>query len=140
MADVAAEGDRMLAHPMRQPARGGEGLYPLRRLGDAEVSLAVGHLRDLDAQHARRGEGIIDIPARARGTEAGDVDAGRREALGYIAGDVDPDEMEGNAFGARPAQRRQPVADLLEGDAEAILEDVDVIAGPLGGVAEELIG
>ena len=45
-----------------------------------------------------------------------------------------------HALGARPAQRRQPVADLLEGNAEAALQDLDVVAGRLGRVAEQLVG
>jgi len=65
VTDVAAERNGVLTDAMRQPASGGEGLGALRRLGDAEIALAVGHLRDLHAQHARRRKGIVDVPARA---------------------------------------------------------------------------
>ena len=48
--------------------------------------------------------------------------------------------MEGHAFRAGAAERGQAVADLLEGDAEAVLEDVDVVARLLGRVAEQPVG
>ena len=79
--------------------------------------LAVRHPRELHAKHARRREGVVDVPARAGGAEAGDVDARGREALRNVAGDVDADEVErarlrrpaGGAWsgGGRPARRRR---------------------------------
>ena len=44
-----------------------------------------------------------------------------REALGDVAGDVDAHHVERHALGAGLAQGGQPVADLLEAGAEAVL-------------------
>ena len=42
---------------------------------DAEKARAIGHARHLHPQHARRGEGVIDVPARTGRAKAGDMDA-----------------------------------------------------------------
>ena len=55
-----------------------------------------------------------------------------------LPGDVDADHVERHALGARPAQRRQPVADLLEADAEAARRAVDVVALGLRRLEERL--
>ena len=46
-----------------------------QRAGDAEVGGAVGHLRELRADHARRQEGGVHVPARAGAGEAREADA-----------------------------------------------------------------
>src|ERR1700682_1572698 len=84
----------------------------------AEVGGAVGHARDLDAQQARRHEGCEQVPLGAGPAEAGEADPRRAEPLGDVARDVDADHVERNPAGARSAQRRQPVAHLLEAHAE----------------------
>ena len=48
--------------------------------------------------------------------------------------------MQGNAFGGRPAQRGEPVADLLEARIEACAEPGDVVTELRRGGEERRIG
>src|SRR3712207_7428635 len=54
--------------------------------------------------------------------------ATRRELLGDVAGDVDAHHVEGDPGGARAVERRQAVAHLLEAGAEAVAEQLHVVA------------
>src|SRR4029077_9427959 len=94
---------------------------------DAEVGDAVGHARELDADHPRRHEGLEDVPPRARAAEAREADPRAAEALGDVAGDVDADHVEGDALCAWAPECRDPMAHLLEADPEATTDHVDVV-------------
>ena len=73
-------------------------------------------------------EGREHVPARAGAAEAREADARGAEALRDVAGDVDAHHVEGHALGPGPPQRREAVADLLEAGAEAVPEQLDVVA------------
>src|SRR5260221_9862806 len=88
--------------------------------GHAEVAGAVRHFRYLGADPAGREEGGVNVPPRARSAEAGEADPGAGEALGDVARDVHPDEVEGDAVRSRLAQRGEALADLLEADVETV--------------------
>ena len=110
------------------------------RPGDAEVARSVRHLTHLNAQHAGCGKRVIDVPARTGCAKARDVDARAAEALRDVSRDIDSDEMERHAFGVLPAQRRQPVTDLLETRAETMLEDIQIMARGTRRLAKTRIG
>lgn len=135
MADVAAEPDGEV------PARGVVPVATLGdRLGDAEIALALRHLAQLHIDPLGMEEGGIDVPARAGAGMAGNMDARQREALGDVAGDVGPHQMQRNAGAPRPLQRGHAVAHLLEAGAEAALDALNVVARFLAGGEERLIG
>src|SRR4029077_8893468 len=85
-------------------------------------------------------EGVVDVPARAGAAEARDADARGAEALGDVAGDVDAQQVEGNALGAGTPQGGEAVADLLEAGPEAQLQDLDVVARLARRLENPLIG
>ncbi len=108
--------------------------------GDAEVHGAVRHARELGADHARRHERGVHVPPGACAAEAREADARAAEALGDVAGDVDAQEVEGHALGAGAAEGGEPVADLLEARAEAVREQLDVVALGARRLDERLVG
>ena len=75
-----------------------------------------------------RGERAVHHPARAGAAEPGERKAGGREPLGDIAGRIDAQEEERHPARARPLQRRQAVAGLLEADAEPRRQRLDIVA------------
>ncbi len=81
----------------------------------------------------------MDVPERAGAAEAGDADAGGAEPLRDVAGDVDAQQMEGDPLGARAAQRREAVADLLDAGPEAVPQEVDVVAHLLRRLEEAVV-
>ena len=116
---------------------------PLRafeRARDAQELGAVGHFDRLDENLAGLAEGGMDRQLRTAAAEAAlrkTLAAGPAEA---VAGIVDLQHEERHARRARPLQHGQPVRRLLEGDAEARAQHVDVVAGAVGGRVERLIG
>ena len=62
------------------------------------------------------------------------------EALGDVPGRIDPQHEEGDAPGAGPAERGQPVRDLLDAGAELGAQPVDVVAVPLRRLEEGRVG
>ena len=78
----------------------------------------------------------MHVPARAGAGEPGEPDPRGREALADVAGDVDADQVERDALGARAAQVGQPVAHLLEAGPEAVAQQLDVVAFGPGRLVE----
>ena len=70
----------------------------------------------------------------------GEAEAAAIEAAQHVAGTVEVDEEERHAPGAGPLQGHEPLADMLEGRAEAPAEEADVVAERLGGVEKALVG
>ena len=84
----------------------------------------------------RNARGRSSAGRRRRSARSGCPSA---EALRDVAGDVDAQEVEGHALRAGPAQRRQPVADLLEARAEAVAQQLDVVALGARRLQERLV-
>jgi len=70
----------------------------VNRMCQAQVSFPVRHPGQLGEQGAGRGESGMDVPQRAYPAKAGKMKACGALAFGNIAGDVDPDEIEGDTF------------------------------------------
>ena len=67
---------------------------------------------------------------------ARDVDAGQRETLGDVAGDVGADQMHGNTLRAIALQRGHAMANLLETGAEPAAQAFNIIAIVPAGAQE----
>mmetsp|Transcript_11615 Transcript_11615/g.21555 ORF Transcript_11615/g.21555 Transcript_11615/m.21555 type:complete len:197 (+) Transcript_11615:401-991(+) len=113
---------------------------PLDGAGDAEEAAAIGHLGDLGQDAAGLGEGLMYVPQRAGATVAGEMEARGTLALGDIARLVDSHEVERYAASPIALQRGQSVADGLEADVEALLQQLHVIAAAARGVEEGPVG
>ena len=86
---IAARGAGEAARGLHQP------------LGHRDIADAVGRFGELDEDAVGDRDRLMDDPQRAGAAEAGELEAGRRMALGDVAGHVDPAEEEGDAR-ARP--------------------------------------
>ena len=78
----------------------------------------------------------MDGQLRTAAAEAAVRKALRAGPAKPVAGIVDLQHEERHADAARPLQHGQPVRRLLEGDAEAGAQHVDVVARPLRGRQE----
>ncbi len=131
MAEFAAEGDGEVgAGGVVAEAAAGHGA------GDPEVAFAVRHLGDLGEDAAGGGERLVDRPQGAGAAEAGEVEVGGGLAFGDVAGPVHAQEGEGDAAPAGALEGAEAVADRFEADAEAGLEEFDVVVEFLGGRVE----
>ncbi len=140
IGEAAGVGDCGTDHDGVQAAGGRDGAFRRRGAGDEKILGAVRHRGDLGDDPARRGECVVDHPARAGPAITRKAKAGGGEALGDVAGDIGAQEMQRHSLGARAAKRGQAMADLLEGRVEAIAEASDVHAEIFGGSVEIVVG
>ncbi len=82
---------------------------------------------------------MVQIPDRAGAAETRKMQAVRAEALGDIAGRVEPDHEKRHAAGTRPLQRRQAMADLLEARAKTSGKHAEIVTESLGRIGECLV-
>src|SRR5690606_30031115 len=107
--DVATQTEGVAASGFQMRARS-----LLNTPGQAEVAFAVRHLRELDKGLTGAAQRLVDVPERTGAAKPGELEAGGAVALGDVPGPVDPQEIEGDAPGARSLQGAEPVAGLLE--------------------------
>ena len=131
---LAAEADRQL-----RVIFGGRQRGAAHGAGEGEKALAVLGLDDLGEDTARRAEGGVDFPARARSAEARKRKGAAGEALGDISRRVDPQHEERDSARRRPRKGGQPMTHLLEARSKARANEVDVVTARLAGFAKGLV-
>src|SRR5262249_53697278 len=99
----------------------------------------VRQLIELRADDVRLEKRGVHVPEWTETAEPGEAKPGRAELLRDVSGDVDPDHVEGNPACAGAIQGREPVADLLEIGAEAVLEEIRVVALVFSRAEEGLV-
>ncbi len=113
---------------------------PRDRARDGKVARALGHADDLREHLPRRLERGVDVPQGAGAAEAGKREAPGAEALGHVARPVHPDEEERDPPRPLALQRGHAVRGLFVAGAEAVGQQLDVVAGGFAGGEEPPVG